>query len=926
VKSQIDAANWKEAVSWFDALGRGIRSQNIDPESGDVFSLTCYDNMGRVSKTSNPFRGYSAQSCSTANGSDDIYWTTTTYDAASRPWKVTTPDGAEVETTFGLATSGSQIGSVVTVEDQAGKLRRSITNALGQLKRVDEPNSSNALGSLTSPNQDTTYAYDYLNNLTTVTQGAQTRMFVYDNLSRLKSAVNPESGTINYTYDANNNLATKTDARGITTNYTYDRLNRVTERSYAMPSPTPSTSQYQNSPTVNYYYDNLTNAKGKLKKVTSSVSTTEYTSFDILGRVTGHKQTTDGTDYTTGYTYKLSGALDEQTYPSGRVVKNELDASGDLATVTSKENSSAIFKIYANDFTYNAAGAVTSLRLGNGRFETTTFNSRLQPTQIGLGTSETTQNILKLEYSYGTITNNGNVISQTISVPTVGANTGFSAIQTYTYDELNRLKSATENVTPIGGSQSQSWKQTFTFDRYGNRRFDEAYTTMPASFSNQAVTNPTISTSNNRLTSTGWTYDSAGNTIGDPDGRQFTYDAENKQVEVKNSSSATIGKYSYDGVGQRVKKEVPGTGEVTIFVYDAAGKQIAEYSTVVASTTDAKVAYLTADHLGSPRINTDVTGAVTSRHDYHPFGEEIAPTGSRSSSGYVDDTIRKQFTGYERDTETELDFAQARFYSPTIGRFTVPDEIINDSVLQDPQSWNKYAYVRNNPIVIVDPTGKKAEYIITVDEKNKRITVTAIATIGVWSKSHGKNELANAAKKIEAGIESKWKGSWKEDGWKIDFSAQVSVKVFDKAKSVADVQVKDSSIMNIVELADIHGKEDSHVEYNNSQSVITKPNPDGTRPDVAKWDYSNAIQSGSNYEPAHEFAHILGSPNGGKVGIDLHAPGIGQAKAMSIGDFNSAIGYTARLYRDQYQKYLATHPNAPAQETYRPIYRLCCHK
>ena len=120
----------------------------------------------------------------------------------------------------------------------------------------------------------------------------------------------------------------------------------------------------------------------------------------------------------------------------------------------------------------------------------------------------------------------------------------------------------------------------FTFDRYGNRRFDEANTTMPTSFSNQALTNPTISTSNNRLTSTGWTYDSAGNTIGDPDGRSFIYDAENKQIEVKNSSNSSIGTYFFDGDGKRVKKVVPGTGEVTVFVYDAAGKLIGEYSTV----------------------------------------------------------------------------------------------------------------------------------------------------------------------------------------------------------------------------------------------------------------------------------------------------------------------------------------------------------
>ncbi len=80
----------------------------------------------------------------------------------------------------------------------------------------------------------------------------------------------------------------------------------------------------------------------------------------------------------------------------------------------------------------------------------------------------------------------------------------------------------------------------------------------------------------------------------------------------------------YDGDGKRVKKVVPGTGETTVFVYDASGKSIAEYSTIVASSTDAKVAYLTADHLGSPRINTDANGTVIARHDYHPFGEEIS--------------------------------------------------------------------------------------------------------------------------------------------------------------------------------------------------------------------------------------------------------------------------------------------------------------
>jgi len=443
--------------------------------------------------------------------------------------------------------------------------------------------------------------------------------------------------------------------------------------------------------------------------------------FDILGCVTSHKQTTDGVTYGNGstdslmtYTYNLGGALIEQQYPSGRVVKSELDLSGDLASVTSKENSSAILKTYANDFTYTAAGAVGSLKLGNGRFETTSFNSRLQPTQIGLGTSETTQNILKLEYGYGTTSNNGNVQSQTITVPTVGANTGFSAVQTYTYDELNRLRSATENVTPHGGSQSQSWKQTYTFDRYGNRRFDftGGNTTSPASNCSEAICNPTVSTTNNRLTSTGYLYDDAGNTIRDAEYRTFTYDGENKQTLVKNSSSATIGEYFYDGDGKRVKKVVPSTAETTVFVYDAAGKLIGEYSTVVASSNDAKVAYLTTDHLSSPRITTDAIGQTTSRRDLMPFGEEIL------RSGYGDDSVRRMFTTYERDEETGLDFANSRTHMSLLGRFSTSDPIMLDSTrMNNPQIFNGYSYTASNPLRFTDPDG---EDLVAADEETKR--------------------------------------------------------------------------------------------------------------------------------------------------------------------------------------------------------------
>ncbi len=350
-----------------------------------------------------------------------------------------------------------------------------------------------------------------------------------------------------------------------------------------------------------------------------------------MGRVTGHKQATDGTDYTTGYVYNLSGALIEETYPSTRKVKNVLDNNGDLEMVESRKNANDGYFSYANNFTYNAAGAVTSMQLGNGKWESTVFNSRLQPTQIALGTIQSGHDKLKLNYDYGTTANNGNVLSQTITVPTVGTSNGFTAVQTYDYDSLNRLKDATETI-----SSTETWKQVFSYDRYGNRNFvtGSGQTTTLGGCPTE-VCNPAISPSTNRITSTGYSYDASGNTTEDAEDRTFIYDAENKQIEVRGAQSNVIGQYVYDGDGKRVKKYVPSSGETTIFIYDATGKLVAEYSTIVASPQDAKVAYLTNDHLGSPRINTDANGAVTARHDYHPFGEEIFTSQRATGVGYT---------------------------------------------------------------------------------------------------------------------------------------------------------------------------------------------------------------------------------------------------------------------------------------------------
>lgn len=646
--------NLAKTESFYDGLGRTFESRNYR-DGTYVISNTEYDALGRVKRVTNPYKPGESQ-----------LWTTTTYDALSRPLTVTTPDNAVVTTAYS--------GNVVTVTDQAGKQRRSITNALGQLVRVDEPDDSGNLGSVGSPTQATAYTYDTLNNLVQVNQGVQQRNFGYDSLSRLRQAVNPESGQISYNYDNNGKLTQKTDARGVVTNYVYDNINWVTSRNYS-----------DGTPTVTYTYENgsIPFSKGRLTQVSSSISTTNYNSFDNMGRVLASQQITDGQTYNFGYTYNLAGMLVEETYPSGRKVKNTFENDGDLALVETQIGGGN-YQGRVGNFTYNSAGAVTSMQLGNGKWENTVFNSRLQPIQIGLGNSQTTQELWKVNYDYGTTDNNGNVKGQTITVPSQ-----FTAVQNYTYDSLNRLKSATET---IGGNQT--WKQTFTFDRYGNRKFDASQTTTLGGCPVN-VCNPDINPNNNRITT--HNFDNAGNTTVDAEGRQFFYDGENKQKEVKNSANQVIGQYLYDGDGKRVKKV--SAAETTLFIYNASGKMTSEYTVTTATPTAPVTSYLTNDTLGSPRVTTDSSGNVTSRRDFRPYGEEI----HRPNQGT--DKIRQKFTSYERDDETDLDFAQARMYQNKLGRFTAVDFANAGADEFEPQSWNGYSYVSNNPLNMIDPSG-----------------------------------------------------------------------------------------------------------------------------------------------------------------------------------------------------------------------------
>jgi RHS repeat-associated protein len=182
------------------------------------------------------------------------------------------------------------------------------------------------------------------------------------------------------------------------------------------------------------------------------------------------------------------------------------------------------------------------------------------------------------------------------------------------------------------------------------------------------------------------------------------------QLSQGTCTPAGLTQYVYDGLGQRVQK-VTSSATVT-YLYDAFGNLAAEYG---GTPSAYGTQYVTGDHLTSTRLvmpgtaSQVASGTGIERHDYYPFGYEPAyGTGTdwrTAAMGYGPSTIRQKFTGQERDSESNLDFFQARYYSGPQGRFASVDPGNAGASLMDPQSWNAYSYVSNGPMMYTDPDG-----------------------------------------------------------------------------------------------------------------------------------------------------------------------------------------------------------------------------
>jgi len=318
-----------------------------------------YDARGRLSSVTNP----SLSSTDSTNGTTKYL-----YDALGRLTVQTQPDSSTLQWCYeGMAASGqtnclankstnaiAETDAWVDFSDESGTHWQRMSDGLGRLTAVLEPNTSK------TPAIETDYAYDALNDLSTVNQvgvsgeTAVARSFVYDGMSRLTTAANAESGTTIYSYDGNGNVTSKVDARGSATGgvwYCYDGLNRITVKAYTSQNCSSPTS-----PAATYSYDSSSvsgnqNPVGRLtnEKVFSGstlLTQRQPYAYDAMGRLKTEQQcvlgSCSGTPYTLSYTYDAAGNLwtstNGVTAPQAQLTYG-YDAGGRLDLITSSLSS-----------------------------------------------------------------------------------------------------------------------------------------------------------------------------------------------------------------------------------------------------------------------------------------------------------------------------------------------------------------------------------------------------------------------------------------------------------------------------------------------------------------------------------------------------------------------------------------------------------
>jgi RHS repeat-associated protein len=697
----------------YDGLGRQLWIWDTDPNNASDQHQTgfTYDALGRVSTVTNPY--YTT--------SDPTYGVTTySYDALGRITQRLDPAGYNTFYSYtGRAMSVQYYPSWFNKETiyQSDGLDRTVS-----ICEVDAAGIS-LQGSPSQPtncNLDiqgtglngflTSYQYDVLNNITQVTHpNGAARAYQYDGLSRLTSATDPEVGTSSgyyaytYSYDNQNAVGDLYQRTGpapnqtaacpptcVTTTYGHDALHRLTSIEYSDGSTPWSFFLYDQSQSNIF---SLSNYKGRMTAaltcpsgVTCGSSSPPITntifSYDPVGRVAEDYQCTPSTCpgnsyFSFPYSYDYIGDVLTATDGKGINYTNQYNAIGQLSQISTNWLSPTQSGTIVSGIQYNPLGEPTSDQLGNLIAESWTYGADGNVASYSAGSA----------YSF--------------SIPSIiggtfvySANDVLNGNWSYGYDNFGRLTSSScSGSCPFSQSATA---YTYNYDAEGNRWQQ----------------NLTQGTGDNSLHTFGaWNHISDGSVIYDSAG------------EITNDSSHT---YSYDAEGRLLKVDA---GNTAIYVYDAFGRRISQQNSSGtfeylfdlqnhpitklqsgnrvagevwfgrhwASNTGSAIIFMHSDWLGTGRVWTDLSGNSTQYCQGLPFGDGLYCWSTNYSDNFAGLTFN--FDDFIYDSQT-------RQLNPYNGRWTVPDPAGLGAVdPTNPQTWNRYSYVENNPLTFTDPRG-----------------------------------------------------------------------------------------------------------------------------------------------------------------------------------------------------------------------------
>jgi RHS repeat-associated protein len=706
-----------DSLITLDPLGRTHVSQRRQsPTSTNYDSVeNDYDALGRPYKRTMPYVAAAGHTATTPKV------TTTTYDGANRVAQVQNAGGGYVTYDY---TNNTGLNDVLATAGPAptgehSKQRQFEYDGAGNMISVCELTSMLGSGSCGQSHSQTgywtKYTYDAVGDLLTVAQNAQSgtsqnRTYTYDGLGRVTSEGNPETGTATYTYDTdssgtcsgtyNGDLIKRTDAMNNVTCYTYDALHRVKDITY------PSGSYASATAGKHFVYDSATvngasmaNAKGRMAEAyTGSSKTTDVGfSYSLRGEVT---DTYENTPHSSGYYHLTSaywphGALKSLTgLPSlptlyyGASDGSGLDGEGRFTKVTASTGQNPITGVtYTVSGTAQPIGSLTQATFGSSDSDSFTYDAntgRLTQYQFSVGSP--------VKSNTGGLTWNPNGSLSQLAI-TDQLNSTNTQTCTFAHDDLARIASV---------GCGSTWSQTFSFDPFGNitksgtiawacatcydttkNRYNSTLSSSISYDSNGNLTNDTFHT---------YSWDVEGETLG-VDTVGLTYDALGRMVEQNRSGAYTEIVYAPSGSkialmsGQTLQKafaSLPGGGTA---VYNASGLAY----------------YRHADWLGTSRLATTSSRTVYFDGAYGPYGESYDTTG----------TTDLNFSGQDQDTVSGTYDFLFREYNANQGRWISPDPAGLSSVdVTNPQSWNRYAYVANNPLASTDPLGLEMDELV----------------------------------------------------------------------------------------------------------------------------------------------------------------------------------------------------------------------